>query len=262
MTNYGIPIYALASRVDSPPPLQHKDRISSLTQSHNSVQAVASKQRQVITMLVAASPFAPPIDHQTEHAPRRPSPLSTRSVNMPSEIARLPAAKDSTMSYFFNPSSASSLPFGMPSRQFSSLPVGDTTQPEPRLPEGGQASRPTDARTPFSRRPHKPVPSSLSSWVPGNRPATRQSAVEGSREKRRDMFLKKVKRDSDEQRWRARGGDEHIYRKVYVLERMRWKEYQERTARFLQPSVDEELELWMDGKLPPARSSFPPPARI
>ena len=64
------------------------------------------------------------------------------------------------------------------------------------------------------------------------------------------MFLKKVKRDSEEQRWQARGGDEHIYRKVYVMERMRWKEYQERTARLLQPSVDEELELWMDGKLP------------
>ena len=51
--------------------------------------------------------------------------------------------------------------------------------------------------TATSTRRYKPIPSVLSK--------------QGSSEKRREMFLKKVQREREERRWQARGGDDEVY---------------------------------------------------
>ncbi|TAQ91434.1 hypothetical protein B7494_g214 [Chlorociboria aeruginascens] len=61
------------------------------------------------------------------------------------------------------------------------------------------------------------------------------------RETRRQLFLKRVREDSDEKRWRARGGDDEIMRTIWMAEQRRREERQAREAMGV-PGLDAEME--------------------
>jgi hypothetical protein len=52
--------------------------------------------------------------------------------------------------------------------------------------------------------------------------------------------LKRVKEDSEDRRWKARGGDEEMMRSIWVAEQRRREERQRREATGLDAAVEEE----------------------
>jgi hypothetical protein len=60
------------------------------------------------------------------------------------------------------------------------------------------------------------------------------------RETRRKLFLKKVREDSEDRRWAARGGDDEMMRTIWIAEHRRREERQARDAKFVQASQEEE----------------------
>ncbi|KAH0543854.1 hypothetical protein FGG08_001893 [Glutinoglossum americanum] len=87
------------------------------------------------------------------------------------------------------------------------------------------------AKVPFSKRPIKPNPLFHNS--------------DHDRERRRNLFLKKVSEESSDQKWKARGGDEEIMRSIYVSEQRRWEAAQARIAKELQASQEEDEDILM-----------------
>ncbi|KZF25684.1 hypothetical protein L228DRAFT_81763 [Xylona heveae TC161] len=77
------------------------------------------------------------------------------------------------------------------------------------------------SRIPFSQRLIKPTPF--------------QQSRDGGKEKRRDLFLKKMKQESEERRWDSRA--EHYLRLDYISDRKRWEA---ELARSAPPVLDEE----------------------
>ncbi|KAG0652119.1 hypothetical protein D0Z07_0986 [Hyphodiscus hymeniophilus] len=66
------------------------------------------------------------------------------------------------------------------------------------------------------------------------------------RETRRKLFLKKVREDSEEKRWKARGGDDEMMRSIWISEQRRREEKQRREAIGLDAPLEEEYSLSLD----------------
>ena len=62
------------------------------------------------------------------------------------------------------------------------------------------------------------------------------------------MFLKKVREDSEDKRWKARGGDDEMMRSIWISEQRRRDTKQRREAMQFNADVDEgeflSLGLW------------------
>ncbi|OJD33624.1 uncharacterized protein BKCO1_2900098 [Diplodia corticola] len=70
-------------------------------------------------------------------------------------------------------------------------------------------------------------------------PLIQKTAGDAGRERRRDMFLKKVANNRDERRWSGRA--EQIERLDHIKEQRRWQQYLERSAPgSMEPSDEEE----------------------
>ncbi|APA12330.1 hypothetical protein sscle_09g071000 [Sclerotinia sclerotiorum 1980 UF-70] len=76
------------------------------------------------------------------------------------------------------------------------------------------------------------------------------------RETRRKLFLRRVREDSEDKRWKARGGDDEIMRTIWIAEQRRRAERQARDAQGWAVDVDvdaqDEQDMLMDygaGKL-------------
>ena len=54
------------------------------------------------------------------------------------------------------------------------------------------------------------------------------------------MFLKKVREDSEDKRWKKRGGDDEMMRAIWIAEQRRREERQRREAMGLEARVEEE----------------------
>ena len=52
--------------------------------------------------------------------------------------------------------------------------------------------------------------------------------------------MKKVREDSEDKRWKARGGDDEMMRSIWMSEQRRREERQRREALGLDATVDEE----------------------
>ena len=52
--------------------------------------------------------------------------------------------------------------------------------------------------------------------------------------------MKRVKEDSEDKRWKARGGDDEMMRAIWISEQKRREERQRREARGLDAPVEEE----------------------
>ena len=69
------------------------------------------------------------------------------------------------------------------------------------------------------------------------------------RETRRKLFLKRVREDSEDRRWKARGGDEEMMRCIWIAEQRRREERQRTEAMGLDAPVEEDgflsLGLWV-----------------
>lgn len=59
------------------------------------------------------------------------------------------------------------------------------------------------------------------------------------RETRRKLFLKRVREDSEDKRWKARGGDDELMRVLWVAEQRRREERKAREAQYT-PDVEED----------------------
>ncbi|GAB7348141.1 hypothetical protein MBLNU459_g6157t1 [Dothideomycetes sp. NU459] len=110
---------------------------------------------------------------------------------------------------------------------------------QPRLFSGFMTSQlSSDTRhspqTPFSSRPIKPVPT-----------AQKPDAL---RERRRDIFLKKIKQTRDDSRWEARTED--MARLDYVNQKRRWEAEQARLAPPTYSDPPEEAEVDTTSYLP------------
>ncbi|ESZ97571.1 hypothetical protein SBOR_2028 [Sclerotinia borealis F-4128] len=68
------------------------------------------------------------------------------------------------------------------------------------------------------------------------------------RETRRKLFLRKVREDSEEKRWRARGGDDEMMRTIWIAEQRRRAERQARDAQGWAVDVDghDEQDMQLD----------------
>ena len=98
-----------------------------------------------------------------------------------------------------------------------------------------QPQRHTSPQTPHAHRPaHKPNP-------------LFQRSRDAS-ERRRGLFLKKVREDGEERRWRARGGEDEVMRSIFLAERRRWEAMQATCATGVPPD-DEDVEMAMEGQL-------------
>ncbi|KAI9680603.1 MAG: hypothetical protein M1817_004043 [Caeruleum heppii] len=69
-------------------------------------------------------------------------------------------------------------------------------------------------------------------------------ADKDGKERRRNLFLKKVRQGGEDRRWEARGGDEELMRSIFVSERKRWEAMQARLAPA--PLVEDEEEIETD----------------
>ncbi|KAH7407737.1 hypothetical protein BKA64DRAFT_429243 [Cadophora sp. MPI-SDFR-AT-0126] len=158
-----------------------------------------------------------------------PSPLSPRDINVQS--ARTQQQQDAIMS---SPSkrSGSSPPSHF---DFSNSNSIFTTPPEHSTKHQNQNATslisppPSKRESAYSKRTTKPNP-----LMSG-----RGSGDEG-RETRRKLFLKKVREESEEKRWAARGGDEEIMRCLWVAEERRRVERQRREAMGIEAPMGEE----------------------
>jgi hypothetical protein len=68
------------------------------------------------------------------------------------------------------------------------------------------------------------------------------------RETRRKLFLKRVREDQEERRWKARGGDDDIMRTIWMAEQRRREERIKREALGLDAMPEEEGEVLSLGK--------------
>jgi hypothetical protein len=68
------------------------------------------------------------------------------------------------------------------------------------------------------------------------------SAGEDGRETRRKLFLKKVREDSQDKRWKDRGGDDEMMRSIWIAEQRRMEEKQRREAMGLILPAEEDIE--------------------
>lgn len=60
------------------------------------------------------------------------------------------------------------------------------------------------------------------------------------RETRRKLFLRRVREDSEDKRWKARGGDDEMMRTIWIAEQRRRAERQARDAQGWAVDVDEQ----------------------
>ncbi|EPS44909.1 hypothetical protein H072_1098 [Dactylellina haptotyla CBS 200.50] len=69
--------------------------------------------------------------------------------------------------------------------------------------------------------------------------------TEDARDRRRNMFLKKIKSHREDKIMEARGGGDEMMRMIYLSERNRWETNQERTASSISSwsMVDDEYEV-------------------
>jgi hypothetical protein len=63
------------------------------------------------------------------------------------------------------------------------------------------------------------------------------------RETRRRLFLKRVREDSEDKRWKARGGDDEMMRSIWIAEQRRREERQRREAVGLEALPIEEEDF-------------------
>ncbi|KAK8224593.1 hypothetical protein HDK90DRAFT_528660 [Phyllosticta capitalensis] len=166
------------------------------------------------TTHAAASSTAPPLQsppHAHAYAPTRSSPLTPRDPN--AHLARRP------FSFAYTGGNTA-----MDAQPQSSQGVGF----------GKTAASPTQApaqapATPFARRDTKP------------NPLIQRSGSDAVRNRRRDMFLRRVANDRDERRWAARS--DQILRLDYVQRQRRWEAEQARRAPApVEPPSDEDEE--------------------
>ncbi|KAI9729907.1 MAG: hypothetical protein M1818_008347 [Claussenomyces sp. TS43310] len=64
-----------------------------------------------------------------------------------------------------------------------------------------------------------------------------------ARETRRSLFLRKVREDSEDKRWQARGGDDEMMRTIWVAEQRRRAERQALEAQNVPADYEEDVEL-------------------
>ncbi|KAH6674629.1 hypothetical protein B0J14DRAFT_45401 [Halenospora varia] len=149
-----------------------------------------------------------------------PSPLSPRNTNIPSKNADWDAddkmmtsptpspskpskPQSNTQSIFHSP--VQSNPFTSTSTQQTPTPIISLPSPPPSRGKSSPSStNPPSNKAVFSKRPSKPNP-------------LFHKQGDGA-ETRRKLFLKRVKEESKEKRWRDRGGDEEIMRVLWVGE--------------------------------------------
>ncbi len=202
-------------------------------------------------MLAALSTNLSPTPTLPDYLPRRPSPLSPRSLNMQdaystatttsSAPGTAPCTGAGSMGGYFHP-----LPQQQQQQQQQHV---DASRHRPkRASDDGEAGAwlsSASPRVPFARRAHKPLPalftlpSSSSSSPPA---AARRSSLTGAaalraaaragssssplsslastsslgrQAARREAFLGRVKQRSEDQRWQARGGDDEV-KKVLI----------------------------------------------
>ncbi|KAI9785729.1 MAG: hypothetical protein M1839_008746 [Geoglossum umbratile] len=94
-------------------------------------------------------------------------------------------------------------------------------------------SKTSRTKIPFSKRPVKSNPLLHS--------------MDHDRERRRNLFLKKVREQGEDRKWKARGGEEEIMRSIYVSEQKRWEATQARIAREILAPQEEDEDLSMAG---------------
>ncbi|KAK8202747.1 hypothetical protein IWZ01DRAFT_111040 [Phyllosticta capitalensis] len=168
------------------------------------------------TTHAAASSTAPPLQsppHAHAYAPTRSSPLTPRDPN--AHLARRPfsfAYTGGNTAMDAQPQSSQGVGFGKTAAS----------------PTQAQAQAPAPA-TPFARRDAKP------------NPLIQRSGSDAVRNRRRDMFLRRVANDRDERRWAARS--DQILRLDYVQRQRRWEAEQARRAPApVEPPSDEDEE--------------------
>lgn len=68
------------------------------------------------------------------------------------------------------------------------------------------------------------------------------------RETRRKLFLRKIREDSEEKRWKARGGDDEMMRTIWIAEQRRRAERQARDAQGwgVDAEAQDEQEIQLD----------------
>ncbi len=104
--------------------------------------------------------------------------------------------------------------------QFSFLPMSPPTSPPSRLDFGTPSSQQTHwrdrhrpqgmMRTPLASRRSQLNVGPSSATTTTKLPSSSLSSTDASREKRRDIFLKRVRREREDSRWHARGGEEEV----------------------------------------------------
>ena len=100
---------------------------------------------------------------------------------------------------------------------------------QPATSTSSPPSLSTDSRSSaYSKRPTKPNP-----LLHG------KNAGDG-RETRRKLFLKRVREDQEDKRWKARGGDDEMMRTVWIAEQRRREERIRREALGLDGITEEE----------------------
>ena len=117
-----------------------------------------------------------------------------------------------------------------------------------RSPLSPPSSSPAASGRSSKARPHRPIrPNAL---------LQRLGSATDARERRRGLFLKRVRQDGEDRRWAARGGDDEIMRSIFLNERRRWEASLARAAPGAEPAEEElvelaEAEVEADGVLPP-----------
>ncbi|KAI9771303.1 MAG: hypothetical protein M1840_002273 [Geoglossum simile] len=68
-------------------------------------------------------------------------------------------------------------------------------------------------------------------------------STDHDRERRRNLFLRKVREEGQDRKWKARGGDDEVMRSIYISEQKRWEAKQARIAREILASQEEEEDI-------------------
>jgi hypothetical protein len=163
--------------------------------------------------------YTPNVSSPLSSSPLRASPLSPRDANV--------QTRDSVMS------SPTPIPSKHATNQFSPEVANGNALMSP--PNSRGSGRGGDRGSTFSKRTTKPNP------LMGGR----NSGEEG-RETRRKLFLKKVREEAEQQRWKNRGGDEEIMRCIWVAEERRREERIRHEALGLVVSVTDDEERSLD----------------
>ncbi|KAI6713108.1 hypothetical protein B2J93_5311 [Marssonina coronariae] len=163
--------------------------------------------------------------------PHRTSPLSSsplRNSLSPRDTNALPRTSDIET---FSPTESKQ---HFPSTSTSTYPY---TTPSTSTKNTFISPPQTRRESAYSKRKAKPNP-----LMSG-----RANGAEG-RDTRRKLFLKRVREDSEEKKWKGRGGDEEIMRCLWVAEERRRGERRQREAMGIDgpPEEDEEQEQTRD----------------